>query len=52
VAKPNHEADIKNPNKGTPGTNITWDKNQGNRGKQLNPNQQPKPAGSPKSKGK
>ncbi len=39
---PNHEADIKNPNKGTPGTNITWDKVHGNRGKQMNPNQQKK----------
>ena len=29
--KPNHNADISNPNKGTPGTNITYDKNQGNR---------------------
>ena len=38
---PNHEADIQNPNKGTPGTNITWDKAQGNRGKQMNPNQRP-----------
>ena len=36
--KPNHNADISNPNKGTPGTNITYDKNQGNRGKQMNPN--------------
>ena len=35
----NHAADIKNANKGTRGTNITYDKNQGNRGKQLNPNQ-------------
>lgn len=34
----NHEADIKNPNKGNTGTNKTWDKSQGNRGKQLNPN--------------
>ena len=34
----NHEADIKNPNTGTNGTNITWDKAQGNRGGQLNPN--------------
>lgn len=40
----NHEADIKNPNKGTSGTNETYDKNQGNRGKQLDPKQQqPKP---------
>ena len=41
----NHEADIQNPNKKTSGTNITYDKNQGNRGNQLNPNQ-------PKSKEK
>lgn len=44
-SKPNHNADIKNPNKGTPGTNKTYDKNQGNTGKQKNPNQQ-----SPKKK--
>ena len=35
----NHSADINNANRGTKGTNITYDKNQGNRGKQLNPNQ-------------
>jgi hypothetical protein len=40
--KGNHEADIKNPNKGTDGTNKTHDKNQGNRGKQMDPNQQTK----------
>lgn len=40
--KPNHQADIKNPNEGSDGTNTTHDKNQGNRGKQLNPNQKPK----------
>lgn len=34
----NHNADIRNPNQGTPGTNMTWDKAQGNRGAQLNPN--------------
>lgn len=33
------EADRKNPNKGSPGTNSIWDKAQGNRGKQLDPNQ-------------
>jgi hypothetical protein len=38
--KTNRNADIVNPNKGTKGTNSTYDKNQGNRGKQLNPNQQ------------
>jgi hypothetical protein len=36
--KSNHSADIKNGNKGTSGTNITYDKSQGNRGSQLNPN--------------
>ncbi len=45
----NHQADIKNPNKGISGTNLTHDKNQGNRGKQLNPNQQQLP---PKGKKK
>jgi hypothetical protein len=33
--QPNHQADIQNANKGTPGTNRTYDQNQGNRGKQL-----------------
>lgn len=32
-------SDQQNPNKGTPGTNPLRDKAQGNRGKQLNPNQ-------------
>ncbi|MGF1749538.1 hypothetical protein [Vibrio cionasavignyae] len=32
-------ANIPNANKGTPGTNRQYDQNQGNRGKQLNPNQ-------------
>lgn len=36
-----HNSDIQNANRGTPGTNTTWDHAQGNRGKQLNPNQQP-----------
>jgi hypothetical protein len=31
----NNEADITNRNKGTGGTNETYDKNQGNRGKQM-----------------
>ncbi len=34
----NHNADISNANKGTNGTNDTYDKGQGNRGSQLNPN--------------
>lgn len=43
--KPNHNADMKNGNKGTPGQNKTRAVNQGNRGKQLNPQQtQPKKA--------
>ncbi|UUV06545.1 hypothetical protein [Ruegeria sp. YS9] len=37
MKKPNRNADIKNPNKGTPGQNKTHAKAQGNRGKQLNP---------------
>ncbi|WP_162845082.1 hypothetical protein [Helicobacter sp. MIT 11-5569] len=32
-------SNMQNPNKGTKGTNVQYDKNQGNRGKQLNPNQ-------------
>ena len=40
--KANHQADIENPNKGTDRSNTTYDKNQGNRGKQLNPNQKGK----------
>lgn len=39
----NNNANQPNPNKGSNGTNIAYDKNQGNRGKQLNPNQK-KPA--------
>ena len=36
--KNNHNADIKNANRGSKGTNVSYDKAQGNRGKQLNPN--------------
>jgi len=39
MAKQNHNADIKNPNKGNPGQNKTHAANQGNKGKQMNPNQ-------------
>lgn len=46
--KSNHNSDIKNPNKGTDGTNKTHDKNQGNRGKQSNPNQTTKQIGKKK----
>ena len=38
--KSNQRADIQNPNKGTKGTNKTYDKGQGNRGKQMDPNRQ------------
>ncbi len=34
----NNQANQKNPNRGTSGTNKQFDKAQGNRGKQLNPN--------------
>ena len=37
-----NRANILNPNKGTNGTNKQYDQNQGNRGKQLNPNQKNK----------
>lgn len=33
----NNNANQVNPNKGTKGTNISYDKAQGNRGKQINP---------------
>lgn len=33
-----NSSNIKNPNKGTSGTNRQYDQNQGNRGGQLNPN--------------
>lgn len=36
--KSNHKADQSNGNKGTSGTNPTYDAVQGNRGKQKNPN--------------
>lgn len=32
-------ANMQNPNKGSNGTNKQYDQNQGNRGKQKNPNQ-------------
>lgn len=35
-----NESNIPNPNKGTRGTNKQYSQNQGNRGKQLNPNQE------------
>ncbi len=38
MKKPNHNADIKNPNKGSPGQNKAHANAQGHRGGQLNPN--------------
>ncbi len=38
ISPVNNTANIKNPNLGTNGTNRQYDQNQGNRGKQLNPN--------------
>lgn len=35
-----NESNISNPNKGTRGTNMQYSQNQGNRGKQLNSNQE------------
>lgn len=49
---PNHNADIKNGNRGTSGTNKTWDKAQGNKGKQMNPDWTPPPPGSASSANK
>lgn len=43
----NNQADMQNPNKGTNGTNTAYDQNQGNKGKQLNP-QEPKNDAQPK----
>lgn len=34
----NNQANQQNPNKGTSGTNKQYSQNQGNKGKQLNPN--------------
>ncbi|SEA91764.1 hypothetical protein [Acidovorax soli] len=41
ITPQDNAGNIRNPNIGTPGTNRQYDKNQGNRGTQLNPNQQP-----------
>lgn len=41
MSSSNNEADMQNPNKGSDGTNKAYGQNQGNRGKQLNP-QDPK----------
>jgi len=41
ISPKDNSANIKNPNKGTKGTNQQNAKANGNRGKQLNPNQNP-----------
>lgn len=42
ITPANNVANMQNANKGTPGTNRQYDQNQGNRGKQLNPNRKGK----------
>ncbi|WP_394953769.1 hypothetical protein [uncultured Helicobacter sp.] len=42
ITPQNNAANMQNANKGTSGTNKQYAQNQGNRGKQLNPNQQNK----------
>lgn len=39
ISPKDNSANTQNANKGTPGTNKQYDQNQGNRGKQLDPNQ-------------
>ncbi len=42
VTPKQNQSNMQNPNKGTSGTNKQYDQNQGNTGKQLNPNQKKK----------
>lgn len=42
ISPKDNAANMQNPNKGTPGVNKQYAQNQGNRGKQLNPNQKDK----------
>ncbi|GHU91444.1 hypothetical protein FACS1894155_11100 [Bacteroidia bacterium] len=42
ITQQQNVSNMQNPNKGTSGTNKQYDQNQGNRGKQLNPNQKKK----------
>lgn len=42
IAPEDNQANMQNANKGTAGTNRQYDQNQGNRGKQKDPNQQGK----------
>lgn len=47
---PNNEIDVKNKNIGTKGQNKTVAKKEGNRGKQLNPNNKEKVTDKPEEK--
>ena len=42
ITPQDNAANMQNKNKGTDGTNRQYDQNQGNRGKQMNPNQKNK----------
>lgn len=42
ISPQDNNANMQNANKGTIGTNKQYDQNQGNKGKQLNPNQKNK----------
>jgi hypothetical protein len=42
ISPQNNSANQQNANKGTKGTNLFYDKAQGNRGKQMNPTQKGK----------
>lgn len=42
IAPQDNAANQKNPNKGSDGTNRQFDQTQGNKGKQMNPNQKNK----------
>lgn len=48
IAPKDNSANIGNANKGTPGTNLQYDQNQGNRGKQLAQTPDGTPAVKPK----
>ncbi len=49
IAPQDNSSNMKNPNKGTSGTNKQYDQNQGNRGKQMAPDKAMAPPS--KSKG-
>lgn len=47
ITPASNAANMSNSNKGSNGTNKQYDQAQGNRGKQLNPNQQQRPTKKP-----